>query len=182
LGGENLEFLAKNAEIMAWPGLFEPKFLDKNDFYTGLGVCTPEMLLKMLGSNPEAPFLIDMRYVKGKAPSPYLPMNEETIACNESCSCQDCVETCRDPGVYPHANGGQCVVGAWNCFHFIAALMFLSFAISVILLLGFHKVVMGTPLPERVAGFDKDIESPETQIGCIDAMRSNWETGLQYSF
>src|SRR5208282_2906095 len=131
-----------------------------------------------LGVNPEAPFLIDMQYVKGKVPPAVLPMNEETIACNESCSCQDCVETCRDPGVYPIPNDGRCLVGAWNCFNFIAALLLLIFVISALLPWGFRSVVVGTPLPESVATIDKDDETSEVSIGCIDTMRLNWETGL----
>lgn len=140
------------------------------------------MLLKAMGSNPTAPFLIDMHYVEGGTPASVRPMNEETIACNESCSCQDCVEACRNPGVYPNANGSQCVVGTWDCFHFISTLLFFLFVITVIVFWAVQKAVMGTPLPESAASFDKDIDAltSQEQIGCIDAIRLNWENGLQY--
>lgn len=146
-----------------------------------LGECTPELLLTSLGTNPTAPFKIDMHYVKGESPSGITPMNEESLACNESCSCQDCIEACRNPGIYPSAMGSKCLIGQWDCFHFISALMLLSFFISVLVFCCVHKVVIGTPLPEGIVNIEKDTEMSDSQmhIRWIDLIRLKFESGLQ---
>ena len=62
--------------------------------------CSPEHLLSYLGDpsqNPNTPLLIKFNITDmpwNANGTILVPMNQSTIPCSESCSCQDCVEAC----------------------------------------------------------------------------------------